>query len=289
MPEKRISVVMPVFNEEQGVGTVLQQLIDLNCFYEIIAVDDGSKDSTPAVIARYPQVRLIQHPYNLGNGAAIKTGLRSATGDWVLLMDADGQHPPAEIPNLLQHIDRYDLVVGARTKQSAASWHRNLANGVFNKYASYIVDHKVEDLTSGFRVLNYARFRRFIEVLPNGFSYPSTMTIIFFRSGYTVKYQPFAAPAREGHSKIRPLRDGMRFLLTITRLGVLFVPMKVFLPISATLFLTGVSYMIYRLVTVQRFSGLAGLLVTAAIFVFLMGLIAEQISLVSRIDNSSGR
>lgn len=285
MHEKRISVVIPVFNEEQGVASVLQQLIDLNCFHEIIAVDDGSKDKTSEVIAQYQQVRLLQHPYNLCNGAAIKTGLRNVTGDWVLL-DADGQHPPAEIPNLLQHIDRYDLVVGARTKQSAASWHRNLANAIFNKYASYIVGYKVEDLTSGFRILNYARFRRFIELLPNGFSYPSTMTIIFFRSGYTVKYQPFAAPAREGYSKIRPLRDGMRFLLTITRLGVLFVPMKVFLPISAALFLVGISYMVYRLITVHLFSGLAGLLVTAALLVFMLGLIAEQISLVSRIDNS---
>lgn len=286
MPDKRISVVIPVYNEEQVIGNVLQELIDLDLFHEIIAVDDGSKDKSAEVISQFDQVRLIQHPYNLGNGASVKTGLRNVTGNWALLMDSDGQHPPQDIPNLLQHIDRYDLVVGARTKQSDSQWHRDLANWVFNTYASYIVGYKVEDLTSGFRVLNYARFRRFIELLPNKFSYPSTMTIIFFRSGYTVKYQPFAANARKGTSKIRPLRDGMRFLLTITRLGVLFVPMKVFLPISVILFLSGSSYLAYSLITFQRFSGFAGLLITAGVFVFLMGLIAEQISLVSRIDNS---
>ena len=289
MYEKRISVVIPVYNEELGIARVLQELIESNCFCEIIAVDDGSKDRSAEIVAQFPEVRLIQHPYNLGNGAAIKTGLRNVTGDWVLLMDADGQHPPAEIPNLLQHIDRYDLVVGARTKQSDSQWHRDVANWVFNKYASYMVDYKVEDLTSGFRVLRFTRFRRYIELLPNTFSYPSTMTIIFFRSGYTVKYQPFAAPARKGTSKIRPLRDGMRFLMTITRLGVLFVPMKVFLPISTMLITVGGGYMIYRLMTAQRFSGFAGMVVTTGVVIFLMGLIAEQISLVSRIDNSAGR
>jgi glycosyltransferase involved in cell wall biosynthesis len=229
--------------------------------------------------------RVVRHPYNIGNGAAVKSGIRAATGDIIVLMDADGQHPPEEIPNLLQHAGPYDMVVGARTTESDAQRHRNIANRVFNAYASYIVGYRVPDLTSGFRVLNAHIAKNFVYLLPNAFSYPTTLTIAFFRAGYAVKYQPFAAPARVGKSKVRPLKDGLRFLLTITRLAVLFVPLKIFLPVSLLLILAGGGYVLSLLAMQQRFSGFGGLITTIGIFVFMLGLVSEQIALL-RLVNS---
>ncbi len=200
-------------------------------------------------------------------------------------MDADGQHPPEEIPNLLQHIGPYDMVVGARNAQSEAAAHRRVANGVFNWYASYIVGRRVPDLTSGFRAVRANIARSFVYLLPNGFSYPTTITIAFFRAGYAVKYQPFTSPARIGKSKIRPVSDGMRFLLTLTRLAVLFVPLKIFLPISLLFTAAGSGYILLILLLEKRFSGFGGLIVSIGIILFMLGLISEQIALL-RLMNS---
>jgi len=280
-----VSVVMPAYNEEAVIGALLERVGALNQVDEIVVVDDGSQDNTPAVVAAYPKVRLVRHPYNIGNGAAIKSGIRAAKGDVILLMDSDGQHPPEEIPNLLQHIGQYDMVVGARTAASEAQGHRRLANAVFNGYASYVVGYRVPDLTSGFRAMNARIAKNFVYLLPNKFSYPTTLTIAFFRAGYAVKYQPFVSPARVGHSKIRPLSDGFRFLLTITRLAVLFVPLKIFLPVSVALILSGGGYVIWRLIAEGRFSGFGGLITTIGIFIFMLGLVSEQIALL-RLVNS---
>lgn len=283
--KKRISVVMPAYNEEAVIGSIIERIHQLGVADEMIVVDDGSSDRTAEVVAQYPYVNLIQHPYNIGNGAAVKSGLRSATGDTIILMDADGQHPPELIPTLLMDIDKYDMIVGARTSASDAQMHRTLANRVFNGYASYIVGKDVADLTSGFRVLNARIAKNFVYLLPNTYSYPTTLTIAFFRAGYAVKYVPFAAPSRVGVSKIRPLRDGMRFLLTITRLAILFVPLKVFLPVSTTLASVGILYIIAILATEHRFSGLGGLVATIGVFTFMLGLVSEQIALL-RLVNS---
>lgn len=281
----RVSVVMPAYNEEAVIGSILDRLEKLQLIDEIIVVDDGSTDHTAEAAAVHANVRVVRHPYNIGNGASVKSGIRAATGDVIVLMDADGQHPPEEIPNLLQHIGQYDMVVGARNASSEAQQHRKLANRIFNAYASYVVGYPVPDLTSGFRALRASIAKNFVYLLPNTFSYPTTLTIAFFRSGYAVKYQPFASPARIGHSKVRPLRDGLRFLLTITRLGVLFVPMKIFLPVSLTLILLGGGYVISQLSLYRRFSGFGGLITTIGIFIFMLGLVSEQIALL-RLVNS---
>lgn len=281
----RVSIVMPVYNEVSVIGQVLTQVEQQPQVDEIIVVDDGSSDGTPAAVSAHPNVRLIQHPYNIGNGAAVKSGIRAATGDIILLMDGDGQHPPAEIPNLLQHMDRYDMVVGARSTGSEAQWQRRLANAIFNRYASYIVSYPVADLTSGFRAVKASVARSFAYLLPNGFSYPTTLTIALFRAGYAVKYQPFASPARVGKSKVRPFKDGLRFLLTLTRLATLFVPLKIFLPISLLLFLSGGTYTLGKLALDHRFSGLGGLVVSIGVFIFMLGLISEQIALLRYINS----
>lgn len=282
---QRVSVVMPVYNEESVIGDILDQVAAQSLVDEIIVVDDGSTDGTTAIVRAHPAVLLVAHPYNIGNGAAVKSGIRAASGDIILLMDADGQHPPEEIPNLLQHIDRYDMVVGARSTGTQADWHRTIANRLFNAYASYIVGYPVPDLTSGFRAVRAPIARSFLYLLPNGFSYPTTLTICLFRAGYAVHYQPFASPARTGSSKIRPLRDGLRFLLTLTRLGTLFVPLKIFLPISLLFLLTGGSYTIGRLALAHRFSGFGGLAISIGLVLFMLGLISEQIALLRYINS----
>jgi glycosyltransferase involved in cell wall biosynthesis len=283
--DKRLSIVIPAYNEEQVIGRVLDEIISLNVADEIIVVNDGSQDGTSAVVRARAQVRLVEHPYNIGNGAAVKTGVRAATGDVILLMDGDGQHPPAEIPNLLQHMGAYDMVVGARSSASEAQAHRTLANRIFNSYASYVVGRPVLDLTSGFRAIRAPLIRNFLYLLPNTFSYPTTITIALFRAGFAVKYQPFVSPARVGKSKIRPLKDGMRFLLTITRLAVLFVPLKIFLPVSLTALGFGLFYTSFVLLTQQRFSGAGGLAITVGVLTFLLGLVSEQIALLRYINS----
>jgi glycosyltransferase involved in cell wall biosynthesis len=283
--DMRVSVVMPAYNEEAVIDAILEQVKGQPLIDEIIVVDDGSSDRTVEKVAAHSDVRLVQHPYNIGNGAAVKSGIRAANGDIILLMDCDGQHPPTEIPNILRHMDRYDMVVGARSIGTESQFHRNVANWIFNTYASYIVGHPVPDLTSGFRAVRAPIAHSFMYLLPNGYSYPTTLTIALFRAGYAVKYQPFASPARVGKSKVRPFKDGLRFLMTLTRLATLFVPLKIFLPISLVFMLTGGSYTIGKLALDHRFSGFGGLVASVGVFMFMLGLVSEQIALLRYINS----
>nr|PZN51171.1 MAG: glycosyl transferase [Chloroflexota bacterium] len=279
-----VSVIIPVYNERGIIGDVLAELQQFE-FHEIIVVDDGSNDGT-AEEAEAFNVRVIRHPYNIGNGAAVKTGIREATGEIILLMDGDGQHSPADIPLLVSQLANYDMVVGARSAQSSVALHRRLANRLFSAYASYIVDHPVKDLTSGFRAFKADQLRRFLYLFPNGFSYPTTITIAMFRSGYRVRYVSVVSRARLGQSKIRPVRDGLRFLLTITRIAVCFVPMKVFLPLSLLFLSAGIGYGAYLLIFLRRFSNMAALLILMGVLIFLIGLVAEQLALL-RLQHST--
>jgi len=274
-----ISIIIPVFNEARILATLLGkvQALDLPQA-EIIVVDDGSADGS-AEIALNAGVSVIRHPYNIGNGAAIKSGIRAARGKLIVLMDGDGQHKPEDIPSLLAEATSYHMVVGARAKGSKLRFHRYAANLLYNLLASYVTKFKVQDLTSGFRVLARREALRFIDLLPNTFSYPTTLTLAFLRSGFTVKYVPIQTLYRAGQSKISLVTDGIRFLLIITKIATLFSPFRVFLPVSVFFFLTGMSNYLYTYFTQGRFTNMSVFMLTTGVIVFMLGLVSEQIAL----------
>jgi len=275
----RVTVVIPARNEADSLRSILPSLVDLMVGAEILVVDDGSTDDTAKVCESHG-VHLIRHPYAKGNGAAIKTGARNANGEVIVFMDGDGQHKPQDIPALLAKLyEGHDMVVGARQSGSQAGLHRAVANDVFSRFASWMVMQPIADLTSGFRVVRARRFRQFLYLLPNGFSYPTTITMSFFRAGYSVAYVPIHSPRRSnGTSHIHPLRDGVRFLLIIIKIGTLFSPQRLFLPVSAGFFLAGVGYYAYTYLTAGRFTNMSALLFISAIFTFLVGIVSEQVS-----------
>ena len=272
------SVVIPAKNESASVPALIEQLLALPGLKEIIVVDDGSTDGT-GDIAEKLGARVIRHPYSKGNGAAIKSGARAATGDILLFMDADGQHSPDDVHRLLQKLDQgFDMVVGARQSGSQASVGRGFANKFYNWLASYMTGHKIEDLTSGFRAVRRIKFLQFLSLLPNGFSYPTTSTMAFFRAGYSVCYEPIHAAQREGKSHIKPIQDGIRFLLIIFKIGTLYSPLKLFVPIAFALFSLGLGYYGYTFATASRFTNMSALLLTTSLTIFLVGLVSEQIT-----------
>ncbi|WP_295875892.1 glycosyltransferase family 2 protein [uncultured Zhongshania sp.] len=272
------SVVLPAKNEAASVASVVEAVIRQVPHSEVIVVDDGSSDDTGS-LAKSAGAIVIKHPYSKGNGASIKSGARAAVGDIIIFMDADGQHDPKDISSLLAAIDEgYDLVVGARQSGSQASVGRGLANGLYNKLATYMTGHKVEDLTSGFRAVRAEKFKEFLYLLPNGFSYPTTSTMAFFRAGYSVKYVPIHAAQREGKSHIKPLKDGMRFLLIIFKVATLYSPLKLFTPAAALFFLLGLGWYGYTFTVMSRFTNMSALLFTSGSILFMMGLISEQIT-----------
>lgn len=279
MNKNNITIVIPARNESVGLSRLLPAIGSLLPEAEIIVVNDGSADDTVAVCANHA-VKVISHPYPKGNGAAIKSGARAARGDVLVFLDADGQHQAADIARLLEEFHKgFDMVVGARQSGSQAGMHRAVANDVFSRFASWMVMQPIADLTSGFRVVRASKFRQFLYLLPNGFSYPTTITMSFFRAGYSVGYVPIHSPPRNsGSSHIHPLKDGLRFLLIIIKVGTLFSPQKLFLPVSAGFFVTGLAYYLYTYLSSGRFTNMSALLFISAIFTFLIGIVSEQIS-----------
>lgn len=278
MSYEEVSVVIPAKNEESTLYSVVTGVRETIPGAEIIVVDDGSTDSS-AEIAKNAGAMVISHPYSMGNGAAIKSGTRHASGKILIFMDADGQHHACDIPKMLSYLDDgYDLIVGARTKSSQANIGRSIANRFYNNLASFMTGHVIEDLTSGFRVVKANCFREFLAMLPNGFSYPTTSTMAFFRAGYSVKYVPIEVSKRTGKSHINVVRDGVKFLLIIFKIGTLYSPLKLFFPISVTTFGIGAAYYMFTYFTLGRFTNMSGLLFSTAVLIFLMGLISEQIT-----------
>lgn len=284
-----ISIVIPVFNEAENLARVLENIRDLALpRTEIVVVDDGSSDGSGDV-AESAGASVVRHPYNIGNGAAVKSGIRAARGRVIVLMDGDGQHKPEDIPKLLAEADKFHMIVGARAKGSKLRLHRNAANAVYNLFASYVTNFKVQDLTSGFRLLSRRDALRFIDLLPNTFSYPTTLTLAFLRSGLTVKYVPIQTLYRSGQSKISLVTDGIRFFLIIAKIATLFSPFRVFLPVSILFFLAGAANYTYTYLTEHRFTNMSALMFTAAVIVFMLGLISEQIALLRMERQQSGR
>lgn len=287
MTNPQISIIIPAKNEQSGLANILPDLRNRYPAAEILVVDDGSTDETPD-IAKSFGAQVLRHPYPKGNGAAIKAGARVAKGTTLIFMDADGQHQPKDISSLLTKLSEgYDMVVGARSRNSQAGMHRATANGIYNRLASWMVGHKVEDLTSGFRAVRVEKFRRFLYLLPNGFSYPTTITMCFFRAGHAVGYIPIHAPKRIGKSHLKILRDGVRFMLIMFRIATLYSPLKLFFPISLTFFLGGLGYSAYTMNEMHRFTNMSALLFITAILIFLIGLISEQITMLNYRDSDS--
>jgi glycosyltransferase involved in cell wall biosynthesis len=276
---QQISIILPAKNEAEGLRRTLPSLRACMPDAEIIVVDDGSTDAT-ASVAEQAGTHVLSSPYSMGNGAAIKRGARAATGDVLVFMDADGQHAAEHVAALLAKLDEgYDMVVGARDRSGQANVHRGLANAFYNRLASWMTGHKIADLTSGFRAVRAEKFREFLHLLPNGFSYPTTSTMAFFRSAYPVAYVSVPVAKRVGNgSHIRPLKDGVRFLLIIFKIASLYSPLKLFAPTAAAFFLIGLAWYGYTFATRHQFTNMSMLLFSAAVIVFLIGLVSEQIT-----------
>jgi glycosyltransferase involved in cell wall biosynthesis len=272
-----VSIVMPAYHEAAVIGGVLRALAAAAPWREIIVIDDGSTDGTGDAAAA-AGARVIRHPYNKGNGAAVKTGIRAATGEFILIIDADGQHQPADALRLTDRLGDYDLVIGARSRDTQAGLLRRLGNGALNGLATYLTSRKIPDLTSGFRAARRECLREFLHLLPNGFSTPTTTTLAFIKAGYNVTFEPVEARARVGQSKIRLSRDGVKFLLILLRVITIFSPLRVFMPVVLTSFFLGAGYAVWTIVTNHHVTNSSVLLINMAVVMFLIGLVSEQIA-----------
>jgi glycosyltransferase involved in cell wall biosynthesis len=273
---REVSVVIPAFNEDAAIAGVVEGILAKGAFREVLVVDDASSDAT-AARAEGAGARVVRHPYNKGNGAAVKTGIREAKGDVVLLLDADGQHDPAEIHKVIEPIGLHDMVIGARAA-SDQSLVRALGNATFRSLAGWLTGRPIPDLTSGFRAAKREALLDILHLLPNGFSYPTTSCLAFLKAGRNVAFVPITARRRVGTSKIRVLRDGVRFLLIIFKVVTLYSPLRVFFPIALVSFLAGLAYAVWNVRLEGKIPMGAALLIQLAVVVFLFGLISEQIA-----------
>jgi glycosyltransferase involved in cell wall biosynthesis len=271
------SVVIPAFNEAASVGAVVRALLAAARWGEILVIDDGSSDDTGAQ-ASDAGARVVRHPYNKGNGAAVKTGIRHATSRYILIADADGQHQPADATRLVSHLDCYDLVVGARSSHTQASAARRLGNAALNRLASYLTEQTIPDLTSGFRAARRDCLLEFLHLLPNGFSTPTTTTLAFMKAGYSVRFEAVDAAQRQGASNIRLGSDGVRFGLILLKVITIFSPLRIFVPVSAAAFLVGAGYGVWTIATQSHVTNSSVLLILLSVVIFLVGLVSEQIA-----------
>jgi len=289
VPVANISVVIPAKNEQATIAALVHSVLQVAAVAEVVVIDDGSTDDT-GKRATEAGARVVRHPFSLGNGAAIKRGAREAQSEWLLFMDADGQHQATDIQRLIEAASAdagtgADMVVGARDAKGQASIWRRLANGFYNWFASKVTEYPIADLTSGFRLARRARFVEFLHLLPNGFSYPTTSTMAFLRSGYVVRFVPVTVLKREGKSHISPLKDGFRFLIIIFKIATLFAPLKVFIPIAAFHFMLGLARYGYTFISDGTFTNMSALLMVTGVQIFLIGLVSEQITSLIYRDN----
>jgi len=276
-PASLTSVVIPAFNEAPAIGPLVTALRSAAAWREILVIDDGSSDDT-GTRAAAAGARVIRHPYNKGNGAAVKSGIRQSTGAYVLIIDADGQHPPGDALRLVSHLDTYDLVVGARSSATQAGVVRRAGNALLNALAGYLTEQRIPDLTSGFRAARRECLAEFLHLIPNGFSTPTTTTLAFMKAGYSVRFEPIEARAREGSSKIRLASDGVGFFLILIKVITIYSPLRVFLPVSAASFASGAVYAAWTIATQSHVTNSSVLLILLSVIILLVGLVSEQIS-----------
>jgi len=277
MTAKNVSIIIPVFNEAAIIGNIVSEIKALYPDYDVLVINDGSQDTT-AVEAQKAGATVFSHPYNIGNGAAIKSGIRVAAGDILVFMDGDGQHNPQDIAKLLDYIPEFDMAVGTRSIGDHASLGRALGNQIYNWFASYVAKFSIKDLTSGFRAVKSNVALNFLYLLPNTYSYPTTLTLGILRSGLSLKYIPIKTRRRKGgKSNIKILQDGVRFFMIITKICTLFSPMRVFLPVSSLMFVLGLIRYAYSYITEGRFTNMSVLLFVTSVLIFMMSLISEQI------------
>jgi glycosyltransferase involved in cell wall biosynthesis len=270
-------VVIPAYNEAAVIADVVSAVSATGTWHEILVVDDGSSDATAARAAESGAI-VVRHPYNKGNGAAVKSGIRRATGEFVMIIDGDGQHQAEDALRLVARLGEYDLVIGARPAATQATRTRKAGNAALNRFAGYLTGREIPDLTSGFRAARREYLREFIHLLPNGFSTPTTTTLAFIKAGYNVTFEPTHARPRIGTSKIRLARDGASFLVIILKIVTLFSPLRVFLPISIVPCVVGSGYAMWTIATQSKITNSSVLLLMFAVIVFLVGLVSEQIS-----------
>jgi len=271
------SIIIPAFNESASIGRVVSAVRGIGAWHQVIVVDDGSNDETAAQ-ARAAGAEVVRHPYNKGNGAAVKSGVRRASGEYILILDADGQHQAGDALRLLERLGEYDLVVGARAAATQATSARRAGNTLLNWLAGYLTDRHIPDLTSGFRAARRSLFREFLHLVPNGFSTPTTTTLAFLKAGYSVDFVPIEARQRVGRSNIRFARDGAKFFLILLKIVTIFSPLRVFVPISLLTLLVGAGYAVWTIITQSHVTNSSVLLIMLAVVIFLVGLISEQIS-----------
>jgi glycosyltransferase involved in cell wall biosynthesis len=287
MNQLKVSVIIPAYNEAQTVGDVVKEISNLYPDYEVIVINDGSKDDTSSVAKKAGAI-VYSHPYNIGNGAAIKSGIRIASGEVLVFMDGDGQHDPEDIGKILEYFPEYDMIVGSRRGSSQANVTRSLGNRILNWLASYVAKFQVEDLTSGFRAIKSDIAHRFLYLLPNTYSYPTTMTLAVLRDGRSMKYIPINFEKRKkGKSGIKITRDGFKFIMIITKICSLYSPLRIFLPVSFFLFIIGLGYYVFTYITMGRFTNMSALLFSTSVIIFMMGLVSEQVSQM-RYEKDSG-
>jgi glycosyltransferase involved in cell wall biosynthesis len=274
---RQTSIVIPAFNEAPTIGELVSSLRQASAWQEIIVVDDGSNDDTSAR-AREAGAAVVRHPYNKGNGASIKTGIRSATGEFVLILDGDGQHRASEALKVASRLGEYDLVIGTRTSEAQATTGRRLGNAVLNRLATFLTGQKVLDLTSGLRGARREYLREFLHLMPNGFSTPTTTTLAFIKAGYNVRFEPVEVHQRSGQSKVRIATDGIRFFLILLKLITIFSPLRLFVPLSLIAFVLGAGYAVWTIITQSHITNSSVLLIVLAVLILLVGLVSEQIS-----------
>jgi glycosyltransferase involved in cell wall biosynthesis len=272
-----VSVVVPAYNEAAAIGDLVSALKKGAPWHEIIVVDDGSADATGPSAAAAGAI-VVRHPYNKGNGAAVKSGIRRATGDFVLIVDGDGQHPPEDALRIVSRLGDYDLVIGTRAGATQATQARRTGNAALNWLAGYLTGRNIPDLTSGFRGARRIYLQEFLHLLPNGFSTPTTTTLAFIKAGYNVGFEPIEARQRSGNSHIRLARDGTKFLMIIFKIVTLFSPLRIFLPISLAAFALGAGYAVWTIASQHHVTNSSVLLIVLAVIIFLVGLVSEQIS-----------